>query len=84
MLILHSFRFIGLAFLAPGVVSPDLPTAFAHPAGYGDMISAILALLSLLLLPSAAGVAAARQFQLLILLTVNRSAQNGRAEIWRS
>jgi hypothetical protein len=59
LLILHSFRFIGLAFLVPGVVSPDLPVAFAHPAAYGDIIAAILALLSLLLLPSAAGVAAA-------------------------
>ena len=57
LLILHSFRFIGLAFLVPGVVSPDLPPAFAHPA-------AILALLSLLLLPSAAGVAAAWIFSL--------------------
>jgi hypothetical protein len=28
LLILHSFRFIGLAFLVPGVVSPDLPPAF--------------------------------------------------------
>ena len=58
LLILHSFRFIGLAFLIPGVVSPDLPAAFAHPAAYGDLIAAILAMLSLLLLPSAAGVAA--------------------------
>jgi hypothetical protein len=58
LLILHSFRFIGLAFLVPGVVSPDLPAAFAHSAAYGDIIAAILALLSLLLLPSAAGVAA--------------------------
>ena len=57
LLILHSFRFIGLAFLVPGVVSPDLPPAFAHPAAYGDVIAAILALLSLVLLPSAAGVA---------------------------
>jgi hypothetical protein len=30
LLILHIFRFIGLAFLVPGVVSPDLPSAFAH------------------------------------------------------
>src|SRR5215472_13992584 len=30
LLILHSFRFIGLAFLVTGVVSPDLPSAFAH------------------------------------------------------
>ena len=47
LLILHSFRFIGLAFLVPGVVSPDLPPAFAHSAAYGDIIAAILALLSL-------------------------------------
>ena len=59
LLILHSFRFIGLAFLVPGVVSPDLPPAFAHSAAYGDIIAAILALLSLLLLRSAAGIAAA-------------------------
>jgi hypothetical protein len=37
LLILHSFRFIGLAFLVPGVVSPDLPAAFAKPAAYGDL-----------------------------------------------
>src|SRR5215468_1429004 len=56
LLILHSFRFIGLAFLVPGVVSPGLPSAFAHSAAYGDIIAAILALLSLILLPSATGV----------------------------
>ena len=59
LLILHSFRFIGLAFLVPGVVSPELPPAFAHSAAYGDIIAAMLALPSLLFLPSAAGVAAA-------------------------
>ena len=64
VLILHSFRFIGLAFLVPGVVSPDLPPAFAHSAAYGDIIAAILALFSLLLLPSAAGVAAVWIFNL--------------------
>jgi hypothetical protein len=56
LLILHSFRFMGLAFLVPGVVSPDLPPAFAHSAAYGDIIAAMLALLSLLSLPSGAGV----------------------------
>ena len=64
LLILHSFRFIGLAFLIPGVVSPDLPASFAHAAAYGDVIAAILALLSLLLLPSAAGIAAAWIFSI--------------------
>ena len=55
LLILHSFRFLGLAFLVPGVVSSDLPTSFAHSAAYGDIIAAILALLSLLLLSRGAG-----------------------------
>jgi len=59
LLILHSFRFIGLAVLVPGVVSPDLPPAFAHWEAYGDMVAVILALFSLLLLPSTVGVAAA-------------------------
>jgi hypothetical protein len=56
LLILHSFRFEGLAFLVPGVVSPDLPAAFAHSAAYGDIIAATLALLSLLSLQRGAGV----------------------------
>src|SRR6202162_248232 len=64
LLILHSFRFIGLAFLIPGVVSPDLPAAFAHSAAYGDIIAAILALLALTSLPSASGVAIAWIFNL--------------------
>jgi hypothetical protein len=64
LLMLHSFRFIGLAFLVPGVVSPDLPSAFAHSAAYGDIIAAILALLALISLPSAAGVIIAWIFSL--------------------
>src|SRR5882724_4643544 len=64
LLILHSFRFIGLAFLVPGVVSPDLPSAFAHSAAYGDMVAAILALLSLASLLRGAGVVIAWIFNL--------------------
>jgi hypothetical protein len=64
LLILHSFRFIGLAFVVPGVVSPDLPSAFAHAAAYGDIIAATLAMFSLLLLPSGAGVVAAWMFNI--------------------
>ena len=64
LLILHSFRFIGLAFLVPGVVSPDLPSTFAHSAAYGDIISAILALFALISLPSTAGVVIAWIFSL--------------------
>jgi hypothetical protein len=33
----HTFRFVGLSFLVPGVVSPSLPSAFARPAAYGDL-----------------------------------------------
>lgn len=46
VLLLHAFRFEGLAFLVPGVVSPDLPPAFAHAAAYGDFVAATLALLA--------------------------------------
>jgi hypothetical protein len=47
LLLLHAFRFIGLVFLVPGVVSPDLPGGFARPAAYGDLATSILALLAL-------------------------------------
>jgi hypothetical protein len=47
ILILHSFRFIGLAFIVPGVVAAELPSRFAHLAAYGDIVAASLALLSL-------------------------------------
>jgi hypothetical protein len=55
LLILHSFRFEGLAFLVPGVVSPDLPSAFAHSAAIGDIVAATLALVSLAFLSRGAG-----------------------------
>ena len=47
ILLLHAFRFLGLAFVVPGVVSSELPAAFAQPVAYGDFITAILALLAL-------------------------------------
>ena len=48
LLILHSFRFVGLSFLVPGVVSRGLVREFAEPAAYGDLIAAVLALLALM------------------------------------
>jgi hypothetical protein len=56
LLILHSFRYLGLAFLNPGVVSPELPTAFARPAALGDFIAALLAMVALLALGSRVGI----------------------------
>lgn len=64
ILTLHSFRFIGLAFLVPGVVSADLPSAFARSAAYGDFIAAILAVLSLMLLSRGGGIAMAWIFNI--------------------
>jgi hypothetical protein len=52
VLLLHAFRFVGLAFLVPGVVSPDLPDAFAQPAAYGDLATSLLALLAIATLGS--------------------------------
>ena len=57
LLVLHGFRFMGLSFLIPGVVSPDLPAAFARDAAYGDLVAAILALLALAALRSRLGIA---------------------------
>ena len=45
---LHLFRYIGLAFLVPGVVGPDLPAAFAAPAAYGDLGAMALAWVALM------------------------------------
>ena len=55
ILLLHGFRFLGLAFVVPGVVSPQLPAAFAQSVAYGDLISAILALLALATLGTSTG-----------------------------
>ena len=55
ILLLHGFRFLGLAFVVPGVVSPELPATFAQPVAYGDLITAILALLALATLGSYTG-----------------------------
>jgi hypothetical protein len=43
----HAFRFIGLSFLFPGVVSPELTSVISIPAAWGDFVAAILALLSI-------------------------------------
>ena len=45
---LHSFRFLGLVFILPGVVSPNLPASFATFAAYWDFATGVLAMLALL------------------------------------
>jgi len=44
----NSFRFFGLAFLLPGFVGSNLPQSFATPVAYGDLATALLAILVLL------------------------------------
>ena len=48
ILLLHSFRHLGLMFLAPGGIYPGLPPQFAYPAAYGDLLAAVLAMAALL------------------------------------
>jgi hypothetical protein len=44
ILLLHSFRHLGLMFLAPGATYAGIPMQFAYPAGFGDLAAALLAL----------------------------------------
>jgi len=45
----HLFlRFIGLSLLVRGVVAAALPSAFAVPAAYGDLVAGILAIVATL------------------------------------
>jgi hypothetical protein len=55
LLLLHAFRYVGLVFLVPGVVSPELPEAFARPAAYGDFATSLLALIGIATLGSRLG-----------------------------
>jgi hypothetical protein len=47
ILLLHSFRHLGLMFLAPGGIYAGLPSRFAVPAAFGDLLAAVLALAAL-------------------------------------
>lgn len=50
LLLPHCFRFVGLAFLIPGVTAEVLDPRFANPAAYGDLLAAFLALLAIMAL----------------------------------
>ena len=47
ILLLHSLRHLGLMFLAPGAVYPGIPSQFAYPAAFGDLLAAVLALVAI-------------------------------------
>jgi hypothetical protein len=44
ILLLHSFRHLGLMFLASGATYEGIPPQFACPAAFGDLLAALLAL----------------------------------------
>ena len=44
ILLLHSFRHLGLMFLAPGGTYAGIPAQFAYPAALGDLLAAVLAI----------------------------------------
>lgn len=46
----HAFRYIGMVFLVPGVVSDGLPGSFATFAAYGDLATGLIAMLALVAL----------------------------------
>nr|WP_249803272.1 hypothetical protein [Bradyrhizobium sp. 21] len=43
----HAFRFFGMNFMVAGFVSSELSSNFASQVGWGDLIAAVLALLSM-------------------------------------
>src|ERR1700745_2666637 len=43
----HAFRFLGMNFLVAGFVSPEVNSYFASQVGWGGLIAAVLALLSM-------------------------------------
>jgi hypothetical protein len=43
ILLLHSMRHLGLMFLTRGATFPGMPSQFAYPAAFGDLITAVLA-----------------------------------------
>jgi hypothetical protein len=43
ILLLHSFRHLGLMFLAPGVADAEMPPQFAYPAAFGTIKDAVAA-----------------------------------------
>jgi hypothetical protein len=49
ILLLHSLRHLGLMFLTSGATYPGLPLHFAYPAAFGDLLTAVLAFVSIFL-----------------------------------
>lgn len=47
LLLVHTFRYVGLMFLVPGVTTEVLDSRFANPAALGDLAAAVLAFVAI-------------------------------------
>lgn len=47
ILLLHSTRHLGMMFLSHGATFPGMPLQFAYPAAFGDLLTAIIALVAI-------------------------------------
>ena len=47
LLLLQSFRHLGLMFLAKSATEPSIPPEFAYPAAIGDFVASLLAIASI-------------------------------------
>jgi len=57
ILLLHSTRHLGMMFLTRGATYPGLPAQFAYPAAFGDLLTAIIALVTIPLLIRSSAIA---------------------------
>src|SRR6195256_4129841 len=85
LLWVHAFRIVGGTILAPGAVGPGVPMEFRTMIGYGDLITALLALVALTALRLRISSAVAFVWLLLIvgmLDTVNAIIQSMRFNVF--
>jgi hypothetical protein len=82
---IHTFRIVGGTILAPGAVDAGVPMEFRTMIGYGDMATAVLALLALIALRSRMSAAIALVWLFLavgLLDTVNAIIQSMRFSVF--
>jgi hypothetical protein len=82
---IHAFRIVGGTILAPGAVDAAVPSDFRTMIGYGDMVTAVVALLALIALRRRMPLAIAVVWLLLtvgLLDTVNAIIQSMRYSVF--
>ena len=82
---IHAFRIVGGTILAPGAVDAAVPSDFRTMVGYGDMATALVALLALIALRRRMPVASALVWLVLtvgLLDTVNAIIQSMRYNVF--